>query len=308
MTKMDRHSPVDRHSPLLIHHMANRDHNHPPNSLAALRHCLEAGARVVEVDINPLRDGGFALLHDDLLEHETNGTGIVGDATADQVRALYRKNDDVITGEPVGTLSEAVRLIQDYDQGPFQELQLDLKIGPTLTTEVLQHLIEMVEPVKELVRVTSGADWAVRRLRELDPDLPLGFDPLLYLEIADTGEGIPPFRLGAYGYWDDHPLSARRWGNTADYLAARADALWAQAPDRAVWYVDAWLLDRSRADGFEWISYLHHRSTEVDAWTLDAGKPKHLTLAHRLVEAGIDRITTNNAPNLATALNQPSLF
>ena len=46
----------------------------------------------------------------------------------------------------------------------------------------------------------------------------------------EHGLAVPPLRQGAYGYWDDHPLAIRRWGEKADYLAARAEALWAQAP------------------------------------------------------------------------------
>jgi len=287
--------------PLLVHHAANRGCDYPPNSLEGLRHCLEAGARVVEVDINPLRDSDFALLHNGLLEDSTDGSGPVYAATADQVRSLHYTQHRVVTSERVGLLSEAVSLIQDYVY--FQELQLDLKVSTPLTDAILRRLLQIVEPVKERVRVTSEADWALRRLRALDADLPLGFDPLLYLEVVkEPGEKAPPFRLGAYGYWDDHPLATRRWGTSADYLIARAEALWIQAPANAAWYIYASLLSRVLSDGFDWIAYLHARSALVDAWTLDVDKAGHLELAQQLISAGVDRITTNNAPRLAAAL------
>jgi len=291
---------------LLIHHSANREHDHPASSLAGLRCCLEAGAKVVEVDINALRDGDFALLHDDQLEHSTDGSGSVSELTAAQVRSLRHRQDDTITSERVGLLSEAILMIQDYDH--FQELQLDLKIGPALTDAALRGLLEMVAPVRGRVRVTSGADWTLRYLRALDAELQLGFDPLLYMEIASHGEGLPPFRQGAYEYWDDHPLATRRWGTTAAYLAARAEALWVQAPSRAIWYIRASLLAQALDDGFDWIAFLHARSTPVDAWTLDANKPGRAALAQRLVSAGIDRITTNNAPALAVELGDQAVF
>jgi len=255
---------------------------------------------VVEVDINPLRGGDFALLHDDVLEGQTDGSGPVAAATAGQVRSLRYKRQGTLTGEPVGLLSQALALIQGYPH--FRELQLDLKISPALTDAALEYLLRMLEPVKALVRVTSGADWTLRRLRALDADLALGFDPLLYLEVGDPGEEVPPFRQGAYGYWDDHPLAARRWGPTAEYLAAHAEALWVQAPAHAVWYIHALLLERALDDGFDWIAYLHGRSTPVDAWTLDVGKAGHPALARRLAAAGVDRITTNDAPRLAAVL------
>jgi hypothetical protein len=191
-----------------------------------------------------------------------------------------------------------------------------------LTDAILNRLLQMVASVKRKVRVTSVADWALRRLRALDADLELGFDPLLYLEaeepdeellvdsdpslpnkVEEPAEPVPPFRMGAYGYWDDHPLATRRWGTLAEYLAARAEALLAQVPPNGAWYIRASLLSRVLDDGFDWIAYLHARSALVDAWTLDVDKTGHLELARRLVSAGVDRITTNNAPRLAAALD-----
>jgi len=301
---------------LLVHHAANRGYVHPPSSLRGLRACLEAGARVVEVDIIPLAGGDFALLHDERLDESTNGSGLVSALTADQVRRLRHTWQGTLTDEPVGLLSQAIPLLQSHAAPSLQELQLDFKPGAPPADAVLRDLLRAVEPVKERVRVTCGEDWVLRRLRALDPDLPLGFDPLLYLEIdadpAVSPEETPdplPFRVGAYGYRDDHPLALRVWGTPADYLAARAETLGVLPPPGGVWYIHASLLARVLDDGadevhpFDWIAYLHARSIQVDVWTLDAGWPGHVELARRLIAAGVDRITTNDAPRLSRALN-----
>lgn len=294
---------------LLVHHAANRGHTHPAVSPPALQACLEAGARVVEVDISLLADGEFALLHGPVLQRETTGSGPIGAATSEQVRALQYVRQGQPTTVPVGLLPDAIELLQ---QNPRTvELQLDLKPDLYLSDAVLARLVEGLETVKDRVRVSSPSDWALRRLHALDAELPLGFDPLLYIEPdygADSDPSTPPFRRGAYGYWDDHPLSTRRWGSAAAYLAARAEALWIQAPAGAIWYIDASLLGQALDDGFDWIGHLHGLGAEVDAWTLDADKPERAALANRLAAAGIDRITTNNAPALSQVLAAATAF
>ena len=293
----------ERSDVLLIHHMANRDHEHPPGSLPALQHCLQAGTRVIEIDISLLADHQFALLHGPLLEEETTGIGPIRAHTTEQIRQLRHLNQGRITEVTVGLLSEAIQLLREYP-GPV-ELQLDLKPDVFSSEDILARLATSLQPVKDRVRVTSPSDWALRRLHALDPDLPLGFDPLLYLE-ADFGQqrepGIPPFRQGAYGYWDDHPLASRPWGPAAEYLAARAESLYAQVPPDMIWYIHGGLLGKALDDGFDWIAYLHTLGVQVDAWTLDAHRPEHVALAQRLIANGLDRITTNNAPALARVL------
>lgn len=288
---------------LLIHHAARGPHSQPPNSLSALQACLEARARVVEVDISPLADGNFALLHGPSLEQSTDGSGPISEHTADQVRRLRLVWCGEVTDEPVGLLSDALELIRRH--APPVSLQLDLKPYVPLSDATLAALVAALEPVKERVRVSSVADWDVRRLRALDAELPLGFDPMLYLEVDPREEEAsrPPFRLGAYGYWDDHPLASRRWGSTAHYLAARAEALRVQAPVGALWYIAAPLLIQSLDDGFNWIAELHSQGAQVAAWTLDADHPEQVALARRLTALGVDRITTNDPPALARVLD-----
>jgi len=295
---------------VLVHHAAARGTALPENSLGALRVCLEARARAIEVDVQALADGDFVLLHDALLERATSGHGPVGAQRPADVAGLRLLWKGIPSDEPVALLSQVVALLQGLDVPA--ELQLDLKAHPTalLTDDKLQLLARLIGPLGQRVRVSTVADWALRRLHALAPQLPLGFDPLLYLDVRDDDEDedAPPYRVGAYGYRDDHPLAAVRWGKARDYLAVRAEALWQQVPMAAVWYIRASTLARALDDGFDWIADLHARGVLVDAWTLDATEPAQVELARCLVGAGVDRITTNDPPGLARVLGGDVVF
>ena len=291
----------------LIHHSAGGGHNHPPGSLAALKACLEEGARLVEIDVTALADGDFALLHDAHLEGGTDGQGVVAEATAAQVKRLYYVIDGRHGDESVGLLTEAIALAREYSS--LVELQLDLKEHGGLPEASLASLLRLVEPLKARVRVSSCADWSLRWLRARDPGLALGFDPQFYLDVetGEEGQRMPRCR-GPFGYRDDHPLAGHRWAAPAAYLAARAEALLAQAPSACVWYIRATCLTRALDDGFDWVAYLHRHQCLVAAWTLNPEPLGETALAARLIEAGADRITTDAPSRLATALGGRASF
>lgn len=291
--------------PLLIYHAATLGGRFPPNSLSGLAACLADGAAIVEVDVAPLADGDFALLHDGRLDAATDGAGPVADATAAQARGLRLRWRGALTDEPVGTLSEAVALVAAHPG--LAELQLDLKPHAPLTETILAGLLRQIKPIRRRVRITSAADWALRRLRVLDAGLALGFDPLLYLDVERPPEPgaagrlrTPPHHAGAYGYLDDHPLAADRWGSARQYLEGRVEVLAAQAA-AGIWYVRAALLARMLEDGFDWIAWLHLHGSQVAAWTLNPNQPHHIALARRLIRLGVDRITTDDPVGLAAA-------
>ena len=280
----------------LILHSANIDKRLPTGSLHALEMSLKAGISHIEVDVIPLKDGDFALLHDPKLEHVSNGTGSVTDQAALDVQNLYYLN----SLEKLGTLSQAVQLLHDHPIDGF--LQLDLKPYAPLTPSSLKNLLLLIKPVQNKILVSSVADWAIRFLNKMAPDLLLGFDPLLYLDVVKgepREEGIPPFRIGAFGYLDEHPLAAQRWGKIHDYFGARAEALLQQVPAGVIWFINAQLLDEAMISGFNWIEYLHKQGSPVDAWTLDMDR---VELARKLVTSGVDLITTNQLPEMAREL------
>ncbi len=289
-------------APVLIHHAATLGGRFPPSSLSGLAACLAAGAAVVEVDLVPLADGDFALLHDGRLDGQTDGSGPVAAATAAQLRSQRRRWRDALTAEPVGTLSEAVALVAENKS--LAELQLDLKPYSPLSDSVLSDLLRLIQPIRRRVRVSSVADWALRRLRVLDAGLALGFDPLLYLDVERSpepgGERFPPHNAGAYGYLDDHPLAADRWSSTLQYLETRIEVLSVQVA-AGVWYLRATLVARMLADGFDPIAWLRLHGIQSAVWTLNPDQPHHVALARRLIKLGVDRITTDDPVGLAAA-------
>lgn len=297
-THETRQTPVT-----LIHHAASCGSQAPPGSLSALAKCLDSGAAVIEIDVLPLADGSFALLHDQNLDEETSGTGRAPEMKRAYIASLtYRVNGEV-TDEKIGFLEAAIDLLKTHSE--TQRLQLDLSPFTPLTRGVLQNFIDILEPALERIQVTSVADWAIRSLAEFAPGLSLGFDPLLYLDIEGGDprpEDVPPFRVGAYGLRDDHPLSAYQWGPVGDYFAARGGALLTQVPEGCEWFIRGEVLRTALEAGFNWIEFLHQQGSKVDAWTIDVTQPEQVDLARSLVKHGVDELTTDSPVQLAQHL------
>lgn len=288
----------------LIHHAAQRGSaTFPPSSLSAIKDCLDAGARAIEIDILPMLDGSFVLLHDPDLAVNTNGKGnAITTSRSDLVSFQYKVNGQV-SDERIGFLDQAIALAAT--SSTLEKLQLDLKPQTALTPALIRSLLDVIQPIFERVQISSVADWAIRALRHFSPDLQLGFDPLLYLDVV-SGEprnsNVPPFRVGAYGLLDDHPLSAYIWGEKKDYFAARAESLLSQAVPGCEWFIRYETLLQVHASGFNWVDFLHRSGCTVDAWTVD---PPAYAVASELVSLGVDEITSNAPEILAGSINMP---
>ena len=113
-------------------------HAEPPGSLAALERCLADDAAIVEIDILPLADGSFALLHDRYLDEDTNGTGDAITTDREEIAKLNYKDNGTIFTEKIGFLEDAIDLLKAFPQ--TQRLQLDLKPYLPLTGTVPEEL------------------------------------------------------------------------------------------------------------------------------------------------------------------------
>ena len=281
--------------PLIVHHMAALDGSpYPQNSLEAIQACLEVKAAFIEIDVTALAADDYLLVHDDLLEHETNGVGAVGTATPDTVRSLFIKTrTGAVTSYHPPLLSQVVALFAQYPGA--SRLQIDFKnVLPMADDEPLRRFIQLIEPLGSRVLVSSGADWQLRWMHQHAPWLDLGFDVGFYLDYG-TGERDPrqpPYALGAYGYYDDHILAKQKLVSTAQYLAERCEIMRLMTPGMSVWYVDHHLITHALEEGFNIGDWLHQADLKLDAWTLDVGRVPDANLL-QLREAGIDQFTTN---------------
>lgn len=291
--------------PIIVHHMAALNGKYPPNSFEAIRACLDSGAACIEIDITALASDDYLLVHDPELDSETTGKGAVSSALVEQVRPLFIKVNGAQTPFRAALLTDVVALFMQYKSST--RLQLDYKdVIPFADDEPLRRLLDIIQPLGERVIVSSGADWQLRRLRKLAPWLDLGFDIQFYIDWRQPDEpgdpDVPPFRLGAYGYWDDHILATRRVWSTAEYLAERCDLLTRLVPRVSTFYIEHKLLAQSLDDGFNWAEALHGCGIKLDAWTLDADDALAVTHARRLLDAGVDLFTTNTPAALAILL------
>ncbi|MFN8528878.1 MAG: glycerophosphodiester phosphodiesterase [Anaerolineae bacterium] len=275
--------------------MAALDSGHyPPNSLEAIRACLEAAAPLIEIDATALASSDYLLVHDSVLQNETTGDGEVSAASPEQAKTLYLRH----RGEPIpyhpALLSEVVAMFLQY--GGQSRLQIDFKnVYPMPHEEPLRRLIALIEPLGSRVQVSTGADWHLRAMHRLAPWLDLGFDIGFYIDYrtqpADPRK--PPFREGAYHYHDDHLLALQKLVPVQQYLTERCEILYRLVPEVSTWYVNYHLIAQCLQDGFTMASWLHDKGIKLGAWTLDADNASIHAQIASLKAAGVDQFTTN---------------
>lgn len=276
---------------------------YPENSLLAVEECYRAKVARAEIDIAMLAGADFAVIHDLTLDAATDGRGPVAQLGRGALARLrLRGPDGQVTDVRPALFSEVAELIR---RQPYPTLlELDLKDIEPLPWPRVEELARLVEPVKDRVVLNGVADWNLRRLLAVDPSLPVGFDPMGYLDWVppgqeDEGEGLP---RGAYGYLDAHWLARRRMTPIADYLADRLGGILRLAPGMRELHLRLSAFERMLDDGVaDAAALIQQHGLRLDVWTLDAGTPHWEARLARALAAGVDIVTSNTAPALAAA-------
>jgi hypothetical protein len=124
----------------------------PPNSLAALESCLRAPVARVGVDLHLVDGLGFVA-----------GRGPLPPTVHDRPSRL--RDIVALIGAVPGPTTVELRLVGTAP----------------LTWARTEELARLVAPAARRIVVTGSADWNLRRLRAVAPDLRVGFAPALYL-------------------------------------------------------------------------------------------------------------------------------
>jgi len=114
---------------------------YPENSLAAIRHSIENGIDMIEIDVRQTADGVLVLMHDVSVERTTNGIGKVRDLAYDQIKKLNLKNLD---GDDLQHPVPSLREVLEFTKNKIL-IDIDIKDAP-------------VKKLVDLVRQTGTAD------------------------------------------------------------------------------------------------------------------------------------------------------
>ncbi len=282
--------------PTIIHHKAALDGQEAlPNTLEAVANCLRANAAMIEIDICALATDDYLVMHDTTLDGETTGYGEIQACSVEAARQLKLVHHGTVSSYRPPLLSEVIQLFASTPSNAI--LQLDFKDAyPFVEEEPLHRLSKLITPLGKRAVVSSVADWQLRLLHRIAPEIRLGFDPQLYLDWRGKEDGMFPEKLGAYGYWDDYPIAAKRIWPIEKYLADRCAFLVQQVPSADMFFIRHSLITQSLKEGFNWAQALGNRGIALAAWTVDL--PQSAEAAKQLIAAEVTHITTNTPSKL----------
>jgi len=162
--------------------------------MGSFNKALQAGATGLEFDVRRCGDGRLVVIHDDSIDRTTNGKGIVGSLSYDQLCRF-----DAGGGECIPLLSDVLDKF-----GARCLLNIELK-DPAIASDVKKLVLE--RRLEHHV-IVSCFEWD--ELKVLAPDVPIA---LLASKLADLVEKA--HELGATAIHPRHDLVTRSFIETA---------------------------------------------------------------------------------------------
>lgn len=281
---------------------------YPENSLEAIEECYRERVAHAEIDLHMLADGDFIVLHDEVIDQSTTGSGRVHDLTRAAAARLRLRTGGTATACRPPLFSEVAAHIAGQPSATL--LELDIPAFGPIPWARAEELAAMLEPVRGRVML-NGTDWNMRRLLRVDPALPVACGPEVYLDWLPDPVSMDDVwpqncQRGAYGYFDRHPLAATRDRDVRDYLFDRVLGIHRLVPGARETHIRAELLEKMIADGFgQVVDLLHGLGMFVDAWTVNATDgSRWLGRLTTLVDAGVDMVSSDTPRELVSGWEQ----
>ena len=245
----------------------------PENTFEAFDNGLALGADGLEFDVRLARDGAVVVHHDPTLERTTNGKGLIGACSADELRGFdagyWFKPTDAGHDFPFRGSGICVPLLADVlVRYPGIPMIIELKQS---LRELAQRTIDHVRAARALDRVALGSfSWrALRAARAYEP------------RIA-TGASREETRLALYRSWIGWPVRSPSYREF-------------QVPETS---------GRTRIVSRRFLRHAHRAGLPVKVWTVNDADD-----IRRLIGWGVDAIITDR-PDLAVGIvkegQQPS--
>ena len=156
----------------------------PMNTLPAFELAAEQGADGIELDVHRAKDGHAVICHDFAVDSTTDGFGLVTEMTLAQLKSLDAGSwfGDEFRGTRIPTLDEVFEAV-----GNQVLVNVEIKSEARETDGVEQVVADVIAKhgMAQRVIVSSFNPLALKRFREIMPDVPIG-----YLYSADVPDEI----------------------------------------------------------------------------------------------------------------------
>jgi glycerophosphoryl diester phosphodiesterase len=152
------------------------EHSYLENTLPSMRAAFQAGADMVELDIQLTKDHQFAVFHDHMLECRTNAKGKVRDYTMDELKKLdvgYGYTADggkthPFRGKGVGLMPSLDEVLQAF---PGKMLLIHVKSNDPQEGIVLAEKLKSLPADRLRQLAVYGGDQPVEELQKQLPEL-----------------------------------------------------------------------------------------------------------------------------------------
>lgn len=153
---------------LRIGHRGAAGHE-PENTLLSLNKAVELGCDMTEIDVHVCASGEVVVIHDDIVDRTTDGTGLVSELSLDDLKSL-----DAGKGERIPTLDAVLSSLKG-------RVSLNIEFKGQGTPEPVFGIVEGSGWAPDELVFTSF-DWKMlEEYRELDPEARMG--PLAHVNI-----------------------------------------------------------------------------------------------------------------------------
>ena len=151
-------------------------HPYLENTIASMKAAFQLDADIVEFDIQPTKDGQFAVFHDMTLDCRTNGTGSPSDYTLAQLQKLdigYGYTADggktfPFRGKGIGLMPSLDEVLNIF---PDRQLLIDMKSNNPQEGIQLARVLSALPQNRQKLLTVEGGDKPIDALRQRLPQM-----------------------------------------------------------------------------------------------------------------------------------------
>lgn len=146
---------------------------YPENTMLAFKKAIEAGADGIEMDVHLTKEGELVIIHDELVDRTTDGSGLVKDKTLEELRSLSAsKLYPECENQQIPTLDEYLAWAADKDIITNIELKNSI-IDYHGIEQKTYNLIKKYNLLDKIIISSFNHDSLVR-MKEIDQNIECG--------------------------------------------------------------------------------------------------------------------------------------